>query len=396
MAASSPRAFRMASRVLVGVGLMAFSVACGSAGGTKSPTGTASSSHSSSSTASAPAASSPAASRGAAAGSPLPVIIQTFPSCDCAWLNYVASAEHFWEKNGLDAKLVTVATGPQAMAGVAAGSVNLAIVDYPLAGSFIQQGHALMSVSGGLLSHWSLVAKKGADLPHLSSGLPASVQDLKGKKVAVNALGSSTYYFLQALIQSAGMSMKDITVVPTGGTPQELAAIQSGRVDAAIEEATSTFVLTHDNGAKIIYDFRDASQDLSKYPLLKEVTGVPWIGYYGSADWAKGHAETVKRVQLALMDADVWMHDPANFDALLKLLTPKLPKVPSGQEADLVKFVLPSLATYFPMSAADGWSDVGFKLGITKSPIPATQWVYPSLPATPDEVQSRVKAAGGA
>jgi len=326
-------------------------------------------------------------------GPPLPVVIQTFPSCDCAWLNYVATDLGLWEKYGLDVELAQVATGPQAIAGLAAGSVNLAILDFTLAGPAIQQGADLMTASGGLLTHWALVAGKDAAIPNLAEGIPASVRDLAGQPVAVNGIGSSTYYFLDALLRSSGMTVDDVEVIPTGGTPQELAAVQSGQVPAGIQEASSTFVLTRQYGANIIFDFTNPNQDLSDYPLLKPITGVPWIGYYGSRSWLEQNAETVKRVQLALMDADVWMHDPAHFDELITILEPRLPAVPDDQRADLVHFVQPMIATYFPDAAAEGWSQFGADMGLTAEVLPINTWVYPGLPQTPEEVHARVEAA---
>jgi len=67
----------------------------------------------------------------------------------------------------------------------------------------------------------------------LKGGPIKTVADLKGKRIGVSTLGSGAVTVLQYILAEAGMSMKDVTVVPIGVGPSALAAIKKGgEVDA--------------------------------------------------------------------------------------------------------------------------------------------------------------------
>ncbi|WP_326835271.1 NrtA/SsuA/CpmA family ABC transporter substrate-binding protein [Amycolatopsis rhabdoformis] len=59
-----------------------------------------------------------------------------------------------------------------------------------------------------------------------------SVAGLKGKRIGVTNAASTGVTFLRTALAAAGLSEKDVTVVPIGVGAQQLSAIQQGRVDA--------------------------------------------------------------------------------------------------------------------------------------------------------------------
>jgi NitT/TauT family transport system substrate-binding protein len=60
-------------------------------------------------------------------------------------------------------------------------------------------------------------------------------QDLKGKRIAVTSIGSSTDYAARAIVRHFGLSPeKDVTIVATGGGATIWSAIKTGGVEAAI------------------------------------------------------------------------------------------------------------------------------------------------------------------
>jgi ABC-type nitrate/sulfonate/bicarbonate transport system substrate-binding protein len=61
-----------------------------------------------------------------------------------------------------------------------------------------------------------------------------SARGLKGAKIGVTRLGSNSHFFtVQALRQSGLEPERDVTLVQTGGVPENLAALSKGLVDAA-------------------------------------------------------------------------------------------------------------------------------------------------------------------
>lgn len=142
---------------------------------------------------------------------------------------YVAVEKGFFAEEGLNVEIVdTVAGGATAVQMVASGDVQ-----------------------GGLLSTMALINAVNTGLPVLGvtdiqsafeeapleefyvradSGIN-SIEDLKGKKIAINLVKSSFHYTWLMALENAGMSADDVTFVNLSFDQQE-AALMRGDVDA--------------------------------------------------------------------------------------------------------------------------------------------------------------------
>jgi NitT/TauT family transport system substrate-binding protein len=59
------------------------------------------------------------------------------------------------------------------------------------------------------------------------------LEELRGKKVGVTRIGSTTHYFATEAFRKIGMEAgRDYTVIQTGGAPEMLAALSTGAIDA--------------------------------------------------------------------------------------------------------------------------------------------------------------------
>jgi len=85
---------------------------------------------------------------------------------------------------------------------------------------------AAMGIQGPVMSTQPLVRKDLWD-----AGTIRSARDFRGRKVAINAPGDITEYFLTLMAEKYGMTVKDInlTVLPFA---QQLAAFQNGAIEA--------------------------------------------------------------------------------------------------------------------------------------------------------------------
>ncbi len=61
-----------------------------------------------------------------------------------------------------------------------------------------------------------------------------SVSDLKGKTVGVTRFGTSTHFAALSMLKSAGLRPTDVLFVQIGGSAAAIAALTSGRLDAAM------------------------------------------------------------------------------------------------------------------------------------------------------------------
>lgn len=146
---------------------------------------------------------------------------------------FVAEAKGYFEQQGLNVSLETFAGGSEVVALTAAGQVDVAATgagpgfwnavaqDLPI--HVIAPGHE----EGSPVATPLMISKEACE-----SGTTASIADLKGKKVSVNARGATEYWLDQAL-STGGLTIDDIDL-QTLAFPDAVVALESGALDAAM------------------------------------------------------------------------------------------------------------------------------------------------------------------
>lgn len=107
-------------------------------------------------------------------------------------------------------------------------------------------------------------------------------EDLKGKKIAVTSLGSSTDFAARAIVQRLGMNPdKDVSILALGGGANVWSAIQSGAVQAAILWPP--------------YDVEAKKRGMKKILYLGDVLTLPGGGVVASDNLLKENPQKVKK-----------------------------------------------------------------------------------------------------
>ncbi len=145
---------------------------------------------------------------------------------------WIAKESGLYARNGLDVQLLRV-TGNVAVMALVSGEVNIALMGGSAAiTSNLGGSDAVMVAAGQVSTDYSLVAN-----PKVKTA-----QQLKGGIVGVASIvGSSMTATLYAL-QKLGLNIKDVNVLLAGGTPERLAALRSGRIQATILSPPTSFV----------------------------------------------------------------------------------------------------------------------------------------------------------
>jgi NitT/TauT family transport system substrate-binding protein len=87
-----------------------------------------------------------------------------------------------------------------------------------------------------------------------------TVADLRGRKVGVSSVGSSSDIATRAALKKMGLDPdKDVTIVAVGSTAQRTAALLAGAIDAGVAQPPDSLAL-EDKGFHVLYDL--ASQKL--------------------------------------------------------------------------------------------------------------------------------------
>lgn len=138
---------------------------------------------------------------------------------------WIAEEAGLFRKYDLEFPLVYIGSSPLATAAMLGGD-----------GELLQDG-GLGIVRAYVQGNTELVCI-GAQKNILTQSILAKplfkkLEDLRGKKVGVTRIGSTTHYFATEAFRKIGMEAgRDYTVIQTGGAPEMLAALSTGAIEA--------------------------------------------------------------------------------------------------------------------------------------------------------------------
>ena len=139
---------------------------------------------------------------------------------------WIAEEAGLFKKYNLDFQLVFIASSPAVTAAMLGGDAEIALTGGEgNIRAYVQGATDFVFIGAvkNVLTH-SIVAKPEIKRP----------EDLKGKKIGINRVGSNPHYFaVQALRQKGLDPTKDVQFIQSGGSPETLAALVSGALDAA-------------------------------------------------------------------------------------------------------------------------------------------------------------------
>jgi NitT/TauT family transport system substrate-binding protein len=210
---------------------------------------------------------------------------------------------------------------------------------------------------------------------------PGVISRLKGKKIGVTAPGSASYYTTRYLFQSANMSATDVQYVSYSSVGGAVAALETRQIDAGVINQPSVHILMHDKKGQILVDMRKPGGP----PLI---SGIAQVGMWSRTSWIKEHPKTVAAIQKAMAQADVFIHDPKNFEVAKAIIGSELPKGYSDAEIErYVRENLDNIYSAFPASAMAAWVRFDVETGALAKPLPTESLIAPGTPATAEDVR---------
>lgn len=161
---------------------------------------------------------------------------------------WVAEERGFYRKYGIDAEVIV--TGQGGTAGIGALLAN----DIQMVSS---AGDILVAAAlrGGDTVMVAGVVNKGLQRIITKPEIKAPA-DLKGKRVGVTRIGAVSHSVLLMMLQRWKMSVNDIQVMQVGSSPNMLASLDKGGLDAAVVTIPSMFV-AEDRGYRVLLDMAD-------------------------------------------------------------------------------------------------------------------------------------------
>jgi ABC-type nitrate/sulfonate/bicarbonate transport system substrate-binding protein len=200
------------------------------------------------------------------------------------WPLFLAKEGGYYQKYGLDVDLKFIA-GPPAIAALVAGEA--AMVNSSLE-QLMQAAYrdGSMVIVGSSLNRGTFALMARKDL--------ASVQALKGKRIAVSQIGDAPYNYVVALLDKSGLKARDVTWIPVGtDVSGRAAALTSGRADATMLTAPAYFKL-EDAGYKTLANLAEHDDIFASTGYLLKKSQVQANPKLAEA-LIKAQAEAIKR-----------------------------------------------------------------------------------------------------
>lgn len=141
-------------------------------------------------------------------------------------LPWIARETGVFRKHNLDFDLVLMRSAGTAAAAMLGGETDVGLIGgIGILSAYVQgaQDFVIVGAVKNILTH-SIVAKPEIKRP----------EDLKGKSIGVNRIGSNNHYFAIQVLQRIGLDpARDVIFRQTGGDAADLIALLNGSVDAS-------------------------------------------------------------------------------------------------------------------------------------------------------------------
>jgi NitT/TauT family transport system substrate-binding protein len=214
---------------------------------------------------------------------------------------WVAKDSGIFAKYGLDVQLIFFTGGSTAILALVSGDVPITQVSGPGLVSSGLGGSDAVFVAAGITSlNYVLMGKPGVK----------SIEHLKGGTLAISRFGSATDSIARFALKKVGLAVgKDVTLIQVGSGPERLAALQTGRVTAAVINPPSSFI-AEKRGMAVL-------ADVAQMGLVFQHTGAATTKRF-----IREHTDTVRRYVRAHVEAvhKMWTDKEATIRALGKYM----------------------------------------------------------------------------
>lgn len=136
---------------------------------------------------------------------------------------WVAQDEGLFKKHGLDVELIHIASTSRAIQSMLSGEIHYTTADALNSIQAVGAGADVVMFCEGVNRFvFSIMAR-----PEIKR-----LADLKGKKIGITRIGSSTHTAVQFAVNKAGLAANDYSLLQLGEVPNILTTLLAGQIDA--------------------------------------------------------------------------------------------------------------------------------------------------------------------
>ncbi|MCC7105134.1 MAG: ABC transporter substrate-binding protein [Chloroflexi bacterium] len=207
----------------------------------------------------------------------------------------------FLANHGVEMDLILTGSAPAAVSAMVGGSMNMTTATVESAWPVQDKEPDIKQI---------IAADVGTPYSLIVAPEIKKIADLKGKALGGTSIrGGADISALRAMLALNGLNDGDFTAVVVGSIAERTAAMKAGTIFGCAQlEPQSTQLL--DAGFNLLAVGDD-------FPELKNVISVPVIA---KKSWYEPNMNTAVSFVRGWMDATKWLYDPANKDAVVKLI----------------------------------------------------------------------------
>jgi NitT/TauT family transport system substrate-binding protein len=212
----------------------------------------------------------------------------------------------FFERNDIDVRLLGEQSGATAETALLTGDVQGVVGFYDHTIDLQAKDQCIRSVvqMSDVPGEVELVSRADADI--------TSIADLRGKKLGVTSLGSSTDFLTQALTGQAGMTTADYTRVKVGAGQTFIAGMNHNGIDAGMTTDPTVAQMVNSGEARILVDMRTEAGTRAALGGLYPATSL-----YMNCATIDAHPDIVRKLAAAFVQTLQWIrtHTPEEIAA---------------------------------------------------------------------------------
>jgi NitT/TauT family transport system substrate-binding protein len=173
----------------------------------------------------------------------------------------IGQATGIFAKHGLDLEIAGFGGDAKLQQAMAADAVDIGLGSGPGL-AFIVKGAPVIAIAAmaGPPLLFAVVVR--------ADGSVKSVDNLKGRKVAISTVGSATNWLMNEVSRQHGWGYDGFVQVPIGENSARIAALKSGAVDACVVEIGSALNFADRGDGRILMRFGDVAKDFIMHVIF--------------------------------------------------------------------------------------------------------------------------------
>ena len=227
---------------------------------------------------------------------------------------WVGAEQGIFRKHGVHVEVINIRSGPQTMAALASGDIQVA---YTIPGTVVS------AVTGGFdVAFFAGIVNK-ADGDFIASTQVRGPEDLKGKRIGVQSIGGGVWSMAMLALEHLGLepNRDKLTVMIIGDSPVLAQSLESGGIEATYLNYTHSRSLK-DKGFPVLLDLGKAS--------------IPYQGLAAATrrTYLRQHPQIIDSLMRGFVDTIAFIHKPSNKESVIRTLMKGL-RLRNPQDAEI-------------------------------------------------------------